>query len=442
MSSLQYPQGLTPSDVQIWNNAAFDHGGSEELGRSWSPKNPLLVKKIAESFGSVSTKEKENRSPLLENSICPKSPRRAVKPLYPNGALESAKFVSGVGNFKSGSVNNAEVGIRDEKMIDKEIEEIEKEISLLSSRLQALRTEKAEKSVKNVEKRGRVVTAKFLEPKQILKNADERKKTEERSKIQRRGLSLGPCEILSAVKSPLLGKQGMITPIQPIQSRRKSCFWKLQETDEENQRKTVGKPIPSRQAVTTLPSKKTVKKDEVFLQSVQPKKLFEKSAPAANKKCQRAGRIVPSRYNLSPSTQRKRSFPPENDKDESKICDKKRSLSLGKVLLEMVKNPGAEIRVKKRWEIPEEIVLHKGSEGPERSAEKTCVVMPDKSLLLPRINTNRCVKESPRDSGPAKRVAELAGRKSFFSNVNEEEDDDLEEGERVICQALQFADDD
>lgn len=105
--------------------------------------------------------------------------------------------------------------------------------------------------------------------------------------------------------------------------------------------KTVGKPFPPpRQAVTTLPSKKTLKKDEALLHSVQPKQLFEKSAPAANKKCQRAGRIVPSCYNQSsevPSTLRKRSFPPENCRYKNKRCDKKLSLSLGKVLLGMVK---------------------------------------------------------------------------------------------------------
>ncbi|CAH9108676.1 unnamed protein product [Cuscuta epithymum] len=428
MSVLQYQQGLTPTDIQIWNNAAFDHGSSEEPRRFRAQMKPLLVKKVADSFESVSTKE--NRSPLFKNSLLAKSPTPAVKPLHPNRVLENPKFGYGAGNLKPGSIGKDEEEIRDEKKIDKEIEEIEKQIILLSSRLEALKMEKAEKSVKNVEKRGRTVTAKFLEPKQSLKNADGIKKIEERfslsekARVQRRGLSLGPSEILSAVKSPLFGK---ITPIQPINNRRKSCFWKLQDIDEENQRKTtMAKPFPSRQAVTTLPSNKTVKKDEVFLSSVQPKKLFDKSTPANSKKSQRAGRIIPSRYNQNmavSSALRKRSLPLENDKDDDKRCDKKLSLW------------GTEIRVKKRWEIPEEIVLHQGSDS-EKSPESPPVV--PHMLLLPRIKTGRCVKESPRDSGPAKRVAELVGKKSFFCNDDDDDDDE----ERVICQALSFEEED
>lgn len=63
--------------------------------------------------------------------------------------------------------------------------------------------------------------------------------------------------------------------------------------------------------------------------------------------------------------------------------------------------------------------------------------MSNKMLLLPKINTSRCVKESPRDSGPAKRVAELASRKLFFNHDNVDEDDDVGEEERVVCQAFQ-----
>ncbi|XP_019159103.1 PREDICTED: uncharacterized protein LOC109155876 isoform X3 [Ipomoea nil] len=458
MSVLQHPQGLNPSDLQVWNNAAFDHGDSEDLERSWPPLNPLLLKN-SESFESVSGKE--NQIPLLENpTVCADSPRPVFKPIHPNGAPEN---LSGVVNLKPGlaSKNDTEgEEIRDEKKIEKEIEEVEMEISRLSSKLKALRMEKAEKCVKNVEKRGRVVTAKFMEPKQSL-SVSAKSKPQRRglslgpSEIAagiRRGLSMGPSEIFSASKSPQLCKQGMITPIQSIQNRRKSCFWKLQEIDEENHqskerrslspksRKPMAKTLPPRQAITTIQSKKTVKKDEVVRSSVQPKKLFrdgEKSVLASTKKPLKQGRIVASRYNQNTavsSSMRKRSFP-ENEKDDGKRCDKKRSLSIGKsgAAQAEIKNLGTETRAKKKWEIPDEIVLHREETESEKSPGSNTSVVPD---MLPRIRIARCLKESPRDSGPAKRVAELVGKKSFFSK--DEEDDVVEPA--VVCQALSFAD--
>lgn len=324
------------------------------------------------------------------------------------------------------------------------------------------------KSFKIVEKRGRVVPAKFMEPKMSVKIGEEKKKIDESSsmsakaKVQtRRGLSLGPSEIFAGTRSRGLsmgpseifagtkagtsGKQGMITPIQQIQNRRKSCFWKLQEIEEERgkssslspkSRKAAARTITSRQAVTTIASKKNLKKDDAFLSSVQPKKLFkdgEKSVPAS-KKPQRPGRVVASRYNQSTnqsSVVRKRSLP-ENDKDETKRNEKKRSLSVGKTRVSQTenKNLGTESRVKKRWEIPSEIVVHASTESEKSPLSIT--VKPD---LLPKIRIARCtVSETPRDSGPAKRVIELIGKKSFFSSD--------EDKEPSVCQVLSFGDED
>ena len=127
---------------------------------------------------------------------------------------------------------NEEIKNHDEKKIDIEIEEIEKEIKRLSSRLEVLRLEKAERNLsKTIEKRGRVVAAKFMEQKQSVK-IEEPMVSSAQYKINRRGVSLGPNEILSGSKSRLLfGKQGMKTPVS-TQNRRKSCFWKLEEIDE------------------------------------------------------------------------------------------------------------------------------------------------------------------------------------------------------------------
>ncbi|KAK4714304.1 hypothetical protein R3W88_020211 [Solanum pinnatisectum] len=469
MSVLQYPEGINPADVQIWNNAAFDNGDSADfssLKRSW----------LTDSFES-DVSSKENQTPPFENSSSVNlSISMPFKPLNPNGALENSRLKLKKSISKQSvdemSMTSRKSGkdsdFRDEKRIDEEIEEIEKEISRLNLKLEALRIEKAEKSFKIGEKRGRVVAAKFMEPKMSVKIGEEKKKIEESSsmsaktKVQsRRGLSLGPSEIFSGTRSRglsmgpseifagtkagKLGKQEMITPIQPIQNRRKSCFWKLQEIEEERgkssslspkSRKAAARTMASRQAVTTIASKKNLKKDDTFLSSVQPKKLFKDSekSVAASKKPQRPGRVVASRYNQSTnqsSVVRKRSFP-ENDKDETKRNEKKRSLSVGKTRVSQTenKNLGTESRVKKRWEIPSEIVVHASTESEKSPLSIT--VKPD---LLPRIRIARCtINETPRDSGPAKRVVELIGKKSFFSND--------EDKEPSVCQVLSFADED
>ncbi|KAK6120617.1 hypothetical protein DH2020_045650 [Rehmannia glutinosa] len=451
------------ADLQIWNNATFDNGEvSEDLTasrQSWGSLKSIFGNPKA-SFDSIS--DKENQGPLLENQISSvsssqKSLITPLKPVKTDGAIEKSR-IEGV--LKKGFDGN--VNLKDEKKIDEEIEEIESEILRLKSRLEALKLEKAERGVKVVEKRGRVVSAKFMDQKQSVKNADDKKMIDEISsmsakpKVQRRGISLGPAEIISggrrgmsmgpseifgAVKSRQLGKQEMINT--PLQSRRKSCFWKLQDIDEETvvaiekgkkssslspkSRKIAAKTqvVTSRQAVTTIGSRKTVKKEEGVINSIQPKKLFrdgEKSVFGTNKKPLRPGRVVASRYNQNSTTtqasaMRKRSLP-ENDSDFSQKIDNKRPLSIGKSRVNVTenKNLGTESRVKKRWEIPSEIVVHGSVEAEKSPFESIVVVVPD---LLPRIKIARCTKESPRDSGPAKKVVELIGRKSFFGNDEE-----------------------
>lgn len=62
------------------------------------------------------------------------------------------------------------------------------------------------------------------------------------------------------------------------------------------------------------------------------------------------------------------------------------------------------------------------------------VLQPILFCLLPRIRTTWCINETLRDSGPAKRVADLIGKKPYFAA-------DDEEVEPSLCQALSFADD-
>ncbi|CAA3020412.1 Hypothetical predicted protein [Olea europaea subsp. europaea] len=511
MSVLQYKEVMNSADLQIWNNVAFDNGDLKEFSgnkASWSPLKPILLNST-ESLNSNSS-SKENEGPLFENPISSvaSSLRSVVTPfkqVNSNGAMENSKTR---GNTKQSFEDKVNL-----KSFDEEIEEIEMEIRRLTSRLESLKLEKAERSVKTVEKRERVISAKFMEQKQRVKTGEVKKEIEQfssmraRTGIQRKGLSLrpsdlvvgarrgmsmgpseilgsakswklgkkemtnpvppiqsrvlrlrpaeidaearrgmsmGPSEIFGSAKSQKFGKQEMITPIQPTQSRRKSCFCKLQDIDEGKEvskergksssvshesRKTITKSrVLSRQAVTTVGSKKAVTKEGRMVNSIQPKKLFRDGEMSIPAKPLRAGRFVASRYNQStnPASEIRKGSLPEDGKAENR-GDKKRSLSARNSRVTVIDNKdlGTESRVKKRWEIPNEVVVHSSLVEGEKSPES---ILLD---LLPRIRVSRFTKESPRDSGPAKRVVELVGKKSYFCND--------EEVEPSVCQALSFA---
>ncbi|KAF3443829.1 hypothetical protein FNV43_RR13519 [Rhamnella rubrinervis] len=467
MSILQYPDAMNAPDLQIWDNAAFDNDeseGSAAIKASWSNMKPEFVNRSSESLQSDCSKE--NLSPVFART--PMSVKSSVpfKPLRPNCTIENSQGkplnllfekdllepMSVV--FKKGfEVQEEGEKARDENKIDSEIEEIEKEISRLSSRLEKLHLEKAERNLKTVERRGRIVPAKFMESKQSVK-IDETPPSSAKPKINRRGVSLGPSEIVAGSGFRRLSKPE-ITPIQPIQSRRKSCFWKLQDIDElrvtkerrkslslsPKSRKTVSKIQAPKQAVTTVSSKRPVKKEDGVLATIQPKKLFkdgEKSAPPA-KKPVKPGRVIASRYNQSAGAGnaanndvRKRSLS-EDDKDEGKRSDKRRMSLVTKprgVGREASRSQGPESRVKKRWEIPSEVVVY---QSVVEDNNKTPLSVAEMGNVLPKIKNLRCIIESPRNSGPAKRVSELIGRRSFFCD-----NQDVEE-EASVCQALSFA---
>ncbi|GMH07209.1 hypothetical protein Nepgr_009049 [Nepenthes gracilis] len=465
-SALQYSEAMNARDIHIWDNAAFDNGELEystAFQFPWSTAKPLFLN-LSESPKSDSS-TKENHSPFIHSPHSTESSAR-IKPLHDNSLTGntlsdqsrpsskqeySEKVISEIGNQEGGKENRCS-----ERNIDSEIEVIEKEINRLSSRLEALRLEKVQRNAKSMEKRGKLVPAKFMEPRQKTRILDGLSKFEESitksakpktlnrgvsmgpSEIirgARRGISLGPAEIFSASKSKQLSKQEMVTPIPPSQSRRKSCFWKLQDIDEvkkvknergkslslsPNSRKSTSKLQASKQvATTTVVSKKFAKKEDGIVSSIQPKNLFkdgEKSVPA--KKPFRNGRFVASRYNQTNGNSaindlRKRSLP-ENEKEEGKRCDKKPASLAGK---------STENRIKKRWEIP--------SEANTLVDNTPVTKMLD---LVPKIRTARCINESPRDSGPAKRVSELIGRRSFFSM-----DDNGDDAEPSVFQAFSFA---
>ncbi|XP_047969233.1 uncharacterized protein LOC125212962 [Salvia hispanica] len=377
------------ADLQIWNNAAFDNGEiSEDLAASkqpWGSLKPTLGNPNS-SFDSVSDKENqsfasENQNQFPSVSHLPKS--ASTTPFKALTTVESVQRSKMRAIADKGFEKNPVL------KIDEEIKEIELQIARLNSRLEALKAEK--ESAGAVEKRGRVVTAKFVEQKQSNKN-DEISNLGIRTKANRRGISLGPAEILSAGRrgmslgpSEIFGaskSRQMVINNTPLQSRRQSCLFKLQGIEEERVESCSLSPksrkfaAKSRQAVTTIGSRKAVKKEESVLNSVQPKKLFrdgEKSVP--NKKVSRPGRVVASRYNQGTSqasAMRKISLP-ESDGDAGKRVEKSRSFSVGKTRA----NEG-EGRMKKRWEIPSEIIVHSsvrgGGEGEEERERRRSLV--------------------------------------------------------------------
>ncbi|KAI4323586.1 hypothetical protein L6164_023180 [Bauhinia variegata] len=452
MNFLQYPDTMNAPELQVWHNAVFD--SEESVGicvptkNSWSSLQPVS-ENHSESFDSDCSKE--NLSPAMVKS--PVSVKSSIpsKPLSLNGVIGNSQtkptklLGKNGGSFDQlSTISKKGFEQEEEKKIDAEIEEIEKEIKRLSSRLEALRLEKFERSMKTIERRGRVVPAKFMEAK-VVKKIEETPLSSSKPKLNRRGVSLGPAEIVAGTRSRVPGKLE-ITPLQSIQSRRKSCFWKLQEIDEEkdvserrkslslspkSRLKTGGKIQVQKQAATTGGSKKLAKKEDGILSLIQPRKLFkegEKSVPA--KKPLKQGRVVASRYNQTANQStgnsaaidaRKRSLP-ENDKEDSKRGDKRLASSVGKLLA----NQGTEGRIKKKWEIPAEILMYKSQEENKFLSSNA-----NKIDVLPKIKTFRCVDESPRDSGRAKKAAELVGRRSFFCP-----DEDVDQS---LCQTVSFA---
>ncbi|XP_057527914.1 uncharacterized protein LOC130806735 [Amaranthus tricolor] len=461
----QYPETINSKDLQIWNNAAFDNGESENsanLKFSWSDMKQLSSINLSESLQSDSTKE--NRSPSIVESL-------VLKSSSSNNPLRNNNFIENTPQNPTCKISASEKGnICEERNIDSEIEEIEKEISRLSSRLESLRLEKAKRNTKMVEKRGKIVAAKFMDlPKQSIRSSNEQSKIEESMSLSakmktrrrglsmgpteimrgvRRGISLGPAEIYSATKLRQLSKQDITTPVQQSANRRKSCYWKLDEIDElkvtkergkcsslspKSRYKTVLKTQVPRHAATTVGSKKTTKKEDAVVSSIQPKKLFTKEGDkSAVKKPLKSGRVVASRYNQVSNggnsaikELRKRSLP-ENEEDRMRSDKKRVSLTEKSQVGEQ---STTENRVKKRWVIPTEGMV------PILFDQNTPLSV--SKIRAPKIKNLRCIHESPRDSGPAKRISELIGRKSFFSmdnGLNEEVE------ESVICQSLSFAD--
>ncbi|KAF9594900.1 hypothetical protein IFM89_035061 [Coptis chinensis] len=346
-----------------------------------------------------------NVKPLCVNNGNVKSQGKPLKVLFKQGLLDPMPSVCD---------NGGEV-VRDDSKIDEEMEEIEKEVSRLLLKLGSLRLEKEARDVKplctpkvveqketskvsfmprkiegspvvrnGVRSNLRGVSIGPLEiaaggarlqrkqeitpipsgknrrgislgPLEIASGVRSQRGKQEVTPIQpvknRRGISLGPSEIIAGTRSQQRGKQEL-PPIQSAQnSRRKSCFYKLQEVDEGKVLKARGgrslslspqsrlaqsKIQASKQRFMTTEYNKTVKKDDRVLFGVRPKNLFKEGEQSSfSKRPIKSGRVVASRYSQIPAqcsgnqtqNDRRKMSLPGNDK-----CDKKRS-SVGKTCI-------------------------------------------------------------------------------------------------------------
>lgn len=372
---LQHQNAIDPENMQVWNNAVFDKASPISGGRR---------------LRSVSCSEKENRSPVLPIKETPKSQRVSAKPAM------KVHFM-----------------IKDEdRTIDLEIEAIEKEIKILSTRLEDLRLEKEERNLKVTmdARRGKIVAARFMDSSNnssshsmaMMPTTKKNKKIEEitpaREKFRRRGLSLGPLEI---------------TPVKiTVNTRRMSCFptenkistsRKLQSmsVSPKSRRNPIPKFSELRKGVESFGgggSKKAVRNHSGTPMTLQPKSLFQneltkKPLAATTTKRSLKGRPVPSRYGTATTTTQT----PE--------------------------------RKRRKWSMPDRPIVISASETSEESPEET-KYLPPPLVSLPKIRTDGggAAFKSPRDSGAVKRAGEVIGRRSHFGGIMES----------TCCQNLSF----
>ncbi|XP_042403645.1 uncharacterized protein LOC121993044 [Zingiber officinale] len=204
MSLLQLPDSL-----QIWNNAAFDDGASASKISSTPP--PPLREVSTNSFAQVDLDpSKENRGP------------EDIRPLLDAALPKKAPLVY----FR----DDAKV---DDTALDDEISRIEEEIARLNSRLEALRAKKAERESRGRQPRGRIVPAKFMDPKQgsaarnpctpASKRMDRAiEVTPARAGTRRRGVSLGPLEILATPGRPIGSRPSPAKNLWPSALKKKT----------------------------------------------------------------------------------------------------------------------------------------------------------------------------------------------------------------------------
>lgn len=445
---------LGHSDLHIWDNAAFDVSGCP------CPASPPLLPHPRSAD--------ENLSPNLSTSPLSSSVVVAGKKKQPPPSISTPKQDKPLKLlFKQGLLSPARRTETDddESIVNSEIESILKEISRLSERLEALRSRKKDahrKAVPVNDVEGQycphgeevIAAAATTAP---LKQSTKTNKTvrvcspPETAKPRARGVSMCPSEIHGGIR--------LVQLPQNWQSRRKSCFWKLPPPLEEEEanvgkvrahrlslasgakngsrtlspKSRQSKLTDLRRGIVTVGSKSNKlagKKEEAAPSRLQPKKLFGDANPPAAPKPLKNARVVPSRYNQIPTIAGRAAAARNSPEKERRQKKEMKGKSQGRPVL---MGAGDASGRTKRW----------GASESERSSVSSCttesLALEEVAVALPKIKAVRLVGESPRDSGCAKRAADLAGKRAYFSCETAAAKDD---GDSPICQVLDYDDDD
>ncbi|XVE49843.1 hypothetical protein DITRI_Ditri01bG0114800 [Diplodiscus trichospermus] len=270
--------GPNHHEPRATQRGAFDNGESEDssaIKDSWCNLESGSLSQSLESDGS-----KENHIPLqLKSPVSLKCTESINQPLCSKTVMGNTKEHMVKGGFIDpfsiklrNVVSRGEDRKCDEKKIDMEIEEIQKEITRLSSKLESLLLEKVECNARSIATKKKIVPAKFMEQKQSIKNFERGK----------------------GIEDPLFSNidEGKLTRERDksLSPSPKSC-------------KTLSKVQSHKPAATTVRFKRAEKKVDGVLATIS-----QKGSSKAEKNC----------VNDAP----KRSLP-ENDKLESKSHDKR-----------------------------------------------------------------------------------------------------------------------
>ncbi|CAA7394665.1 unnamed protein product [Spirodela intermedia] len=430
---------MSDPSMQIWNNAVFDDGscsaGGSAAKRSpaWCAFRPLsAIPPPAEPFTLAAGKE--NRSPgfaFLAGGALPLS-----------AAIPPDQSTIGVGGTGAG------------RSIEEEIEEVEKEIERLQARLQELRLKKTERDSRSASRRGRIVPSKFLDLKPSPAKKSEVVGSPAGGGYRRRSASLGPLEICAATIGLRRGEEvpppPSLTPLRSAQSKRKSCFQKLQDIAEDEGE--VEKKIPcgsiakdpaltmanspagptneefSRKGVSLGPSvisaaSSALRREEIKearclgrggggrRKEIQPKMLFHETKKPFKREAAAAAAPPPPPLREP----RKSAPPPKRASETPKVRTVSSRYSL--ITVKVGRNPPEGKR--RKWSLPTAAAAAVDKfmpwEGPE---------MIDEEVALTEVNAE--------GSGRAGMIGQPAGRRNNFprasSALSEEEDlMDLEE---------------
>ncbi|KAJ4810200.1 hypothetical protein LUZ62_022766 [Rhynchospora pubera] len=371
MSVLQYYNNTeTPNTPKVWNNAAFDDpslGSDGSAGMTgWSVLQPISV----------------NRLDSFDYGV--KKPTR--------------------------------------EDIEKEIEKTEREIERLTRRLEELKSKKAS----SFQKPGRVVPSKF---KEVAKFKFE---TPVSNKSMQRGVSLGPLEILQG-STQSSKKFGSNNPCGIKEEKEKPQSWK--------QRGVSLGPLEIQQGLTQSSKKFGSSKSHGIKEEKEKSQLWKQRGVSLGPLEIHQGLIQSSKKPPGIKEEKEKSQPWKSSgpKMVSNSRPSRRGVSLGpteisaiarktpskpKNTLEKIEEYSTSNRRLSRGTCKPRIVPSRYSLAPPKivrddmnkngNGKKSPESVTKMAKLLPKIKAVRCTEQSPRDSGRAKRVADLIGRKPFF----------------------------